>query len=86
MWLPSIKPACLWPAVVSMQVGEQRFYTDLFMVGLLYHLYNQVRPYSNSAGHSCCLDSSSSGHSPCLDVAMHQSAIELDTMLMQLAF
>jgi hypothetical protein len=24
-------------------VGAQRFYTDLFMVGLLYHLYNQVR-------------------------------------------
>jgi hypothetical protein len=23
------------------KVGAQRFYTDLFMVGLLYHLYNQ---------------------------------------------
>lgn len=24
-------------------VGASRFYTDLFMVGMLYHLYNQVR-------------------------------------------
>lgn len=24
-----------------MQVGAQRFYLDLFLVGLLYHLYNQ---------------------------------------------
>lgn len=23
-----------------------RFYTDLFMVGLLYHLYNQVRDHN----------------------------------------
>jgi hypothetical protein len=29
--------------VLCLQVGEMRFYTDLFMVGLLYHLYNQVR-------------------------------------------
>lgn len=29
------------------QVGEMRFYTDLFMVGLLYHLYNQVRDHNS---------------------------------------
>jgi diaminopimelate decarboxylase/solute carrier family 35 protein E1 len=29
--------------VAIAKVGAQRFYFDLFMVGLLYHLYNQVR-------------------------------------------
>lgn len=28
-------------AAAIAKVGEQRFYTDLFLVGLLYHLYNQ---------------------------------------------
>lgn len=27
--------------LLLLQVGEFRFYSDLFMVGLLYHLYNQ---------------------------------------------
>lgn len=34
-----------------------RFYTDLFMVGLLYHLYNQVRPCAQTVtrpSHCCC--------------------------------
>lgn len=36
-------PCCLLLVLCeTLQVGEQRFYTDLFMVGLLYHLYNQV--------------------------------------------
>jgi drug/metabolite transporter (DMT)-like permease len=31
----------LLAAAAPVQVGEARFYGDLFMVGLLYHLYNQ---------------------------------------------
>lgn len=30
------------PQAAIAKVGAHRFYTDLFLVGLLYHLYNQV--------------------------------------------
>jgi hypothetical protein len=30
-------------SVRTAQVGANRFYLDLVMVGMLYHLYNQVR-------------------------------------------
>jgi solute carrier family 35, member E1 len=30
------------------QVGAQRFWLDLFMVGMLYHLYNQVGSCSHN--------------------------------------
>ena len=38
------------PMRVHTQVGAQRFYLDLFGVGMLYHLYNQV---SSGGNHGC---------------------------------
>jgi hypothetical protein len=43
LWCLLPESALSFLAVTFVQVGESRFYTDLFMVGLLYHLYNQVR-------------------------------------------
>lgn len=40
--------------VAIAKVGAQRFWFDLFMVGLLYHLYNQVR-HPHAADITCCL-------------------------------
>jgi hypothetical protein len=41
-YAPLHRPTPPPPQAAIAKVGESRFYLDLFLVGLLYHLYNQV--------------------------------------------